>query len=140
MTPPTIEEAKEYAKEIGVSDLEAEKFWYYFDSQDWKRANGLKLSKWRSALQVWKRNIRHDGRQTLQDARGGVFPPREARETVWSLTKRKEALEASMSALAFKSRHEGPMGSEWANAADRAKYIELREAVKKINQQIAGIP
>jgi hypothetical protein len=140
MTPPTIEEAKEYAKEIGVSDLEAEKFWYYFDSQDWKRANGLKLSKWRSALQVWKRNIRHDGRQTLQDARGGVFPPREARETVWSLTKRKEALEADMARLAYRSRHESPLGNVWEKEADKQEYIRLKKQVAEINQQIAGIP
>jgi hypothetical protein len=32
------------------------------------------------------------------------------------------------------------MGVQWGNAEDRAKYIELREIVKKINQQIAGIP
>jgi hypothetical protein len=123
-----------------VSDLEAEKFWYYFDSQDWKRANGLKLSKWRSALQVWKRNIRQSGPQSLQDARHGVFPPREARETVWSLTKRKEALEADMARLAYRSRHESPLGNVWENEADKQEYIRLKKQVAEINQQIAGIP
>jgi hypothetical protein len=112
MTPPTIEEAKEYAKEIGVPDLEAEKFWYYFDSQDWKRANGLKLSKWRSALQVWKRNIRQDSRQTLQDARREVFNPGES---IWSL---RTALKAHKG----NPNHIGYSGS---TEAQRAEFKEL---------------
>jgi hypothetical protein len=96
-------------------------------------ASWIRAGRWDDDPEEWSRM----GRKGPQQPRGEVFP---ARETVWSLTKRKEALEASMSALAFKSRHEGPMGAEWSSMTDRAKYIELREAVKKINQQIAGIP
>jgi hypothetical protein len=135
MTRPTLEQVVSFGTSIGLPEDECEAWQDYFLSNGYKIAGKAPMKDWQAAVRTWHR--RWKARQGPQQPRGDVFP---ARETVWSLTKRKEALEASMAALAFKSRHEGALGPVWANAQDRSRYIELREAVKKINQQIAGIP
>lgn len=141
MTPPTLEEAKAYAAEIGLPETEAEHFWFYYDSQDWKRANGIRLSKWRSALQVWRLSWSKRSHYSAPPRAGNA--PRndfQPQESVWSLKQRKEALEASMAKLAFKSRHESPMGNVWANDQDRLEYIRQKRQVEAINEQIARTP
>jgi hypothetical protein len=96
-------------------------------------ASWIRAGRWDDDPEEWSRM----GRKGPQQPRGEVFP---ARETVWSLTKRKEALEADMARLAYRSRHESPLGNVWENEADKQEYIRLKKQVAEINQQIAGIP
>ncbi len=50
--PPTIEEVKEYADSIGFKSLDAEKWWFFYDSKNWMVGRN-KMSKWKSAVQTW---------------------------------------------------------------------------------------
>lgn len=50
--PPTIEQAMAYASEIGMSETEAKKMWYFYDSNGW-RVGKNKMKQWKSACAGW---------------------------------------------------------------------------------------
>jgi hypothetical protein len=52
-TPPSIEEVLFQARQIGLSENEAQKFFYYYESQGWF-VGKAKMKVWRSALAGWK--------------------------------------------------------------------------------------
>lgn len=46
---------KAYVAEKGYN-VDAEKFWYYYDSANWIRKGGVKVTKWKSLVATWKNN------------------------------------------------------------------------------------
>ena len=58
--PPTVEQVAEYCGERG-NGIEAEEFCDYYESQGWKKANGLKLVDWHGAVRNWEKKDRKDG-------------------------------------------------------------------------------
>lgn len=48
--PPTLEEAKAYCEEHGYTFVNVENLWNYYESQGWKKANGQRITNWRSAF------------------------------------------------------------------------------------------
>ncbi len=52
---PSIIEVKLQAKQIGLPEREAEKFWYFHDARGWRVGN-KPMKRWKSALQTWKFN------------------------------------------------------------------------------------
>lgn len=54
--PPTLTELTDYAVSNGIiSKEEAERCFYYYDSQSWKKANGQKVSSWKGCVRTWGR-------------------------------------------------------------------------------------
>ena len=51
---PTIEEIKEYAKEINAN-INAEKFFYHYESKGWMIGKN-KMKSWKAAVRTWKLN------------------------------------------------------------------------------------
>lgn len=51
-TPPTVEEVKAVCKERGYI-IDADTFVTYYQSQNWKKANGQPVTDWLSALSYW---------------------------------------------------------------------------------------
>lgn len=51
---PTLEQAKERAKFIGVPETDAEQFWHHFNSTGWVDKNGHTIKNWESKLVTWK--------------------------------------------------------------------------------------
>ena len=51
-TPPTVEEVKAACKERGYI-IDADTFVTYYQSQNWKKANGQPVTDWMSALSYW---------------------------------------------------------------------------------------
>ena len=49
---PTVEEAKAYFAANGLMG-DPEAFWAYYDSQGWRKSNGLPISSWTSAALKW---------------------------------------------------------------------------------------
>jgi len=58
--PPTVEQVAEYCGERG-NGIDAEAFCDYYESQAWKKANGLKLVDWHGAVRNWEKKDRKDG-------------------------------------------------------------------------------
>jgi len=58
--PPTVEQVAEYCGERG-NGMDAEAFCDYYESQGWKKANGLKLVDWHGAIRNWEKKDRKDG-------------------------------------------------------------------------------
>ncbi len=52
-TPPTMEEVKLQAAKIGLSEVEAEKFWSYYASNGW-RVGRNPMKAWHVSLSGWK--------------------------------------------------------------------------------------
>ncbi|MHC4301540.1 MAG: hypothetical protein ACYS7Y_30095 [Planctomycetota bacterium] len=59
-SPPSEEEVAEAMIEKGVKDQfvmrEARKFIGYYEGQDWRKANGQPLTRWKSAIAYWVNN------------------------------------------------------------------------------------
>lgn len=51
---PTLEQAKERAKFVGVPEADAEQFWHHFNSMGWVDKNGHAIKNWESKLMTWK--------------------------------------------------------------------------------------
>ena len=54
--PPSLEEVKAYALEIGAPEKEAVSFFDYFTSVDWVMSGGRKIKDWKSAFRHWMNN------------------------------------------------------------------------------------
>ena len=50
---PSIEEVKEFCQER-KSPIDPEYFWNYYQSQNWKKANGRPLEDWQAAVRQWE--------------------------------------------------------------------------------------
>lgn len=50
--PPTIEEVKQYAIEIGYKTCNPVKWWHFYNSKNWM-VGKVKMTKWRSAVWTW---------------------------------------------------------------------------------------
>ena len=55
--PPTLEFVKIYFDEKGVSAIEAEKFFNYFESNGWLVGGRAKMKDWKAAARNWILNI-----------------------------------------------------------------------------------
>lgn len=55
MITPTMEEVELAASKIGLPSIEAQKFWYFYDSKGW-RVGKHKMVSFNSALSHWKLN------------------------------------------------------------------------------------
>jgi hypothetical protein len=52
-TPPTIPQIKEYLEEKGIYSVDAEKFYYFYESKGWLIGKN-KMKSWQSAIHTWK--------------------------------------------------------------------------------------
>jgi hypothetical protein len=56
--PPTAEEVRAYAKEIGF-DIDAEKFVAHYNASGWKRGKQqTPITNWKGCVQTWRTNER----------------------------------------------------------------------------------
>ena len=62
---PDIAEVVSYASRMGESADEAQRFYDYYNSQGWKKGNGLMIQDWRSAFNSWIRNIPKFGDESI---------------------------------------------------------------------------
>jgi hypothetical protein len=136
MTKPELQDAITYGATIGLPDTEAEWFFDHFTANGWRVGGKTPMHCWKAAMRNWHR--RWKARQSLQDARHGVFATKPTGESVWALTERRKALEADMARLAYRSRHESPLGNVWKNETDRQEYLRLKREVEELNRRIAG--
>lgn len=65
-TPPTIDEIREYAKEIGFTSLDVEYFYTYYQTAGWKKSNGKPILNWKLTVQTWKKNESEKHTQTVK--------------------------------------------------------------------------
>ena len=61
--PPSIEEVTAICVEKGMSEEEAERFYYYYDAQGWVTSTGQKIKRIDSMVNRWLNN----GKQKIKD-------------------------------------------------------------------------
>lgn len=74
---PTLEEVRAYCEERG-NKVDPEAFVAYYDSQNWKKANGQPLTNWKSAVVTWEK--REQERNKAAPAKKNTFTNFEQRE------------------------------------------------------------
>lgn len=68
--PPTPEEVDDFIEMSGYRGFTGEEFCAHYGAQGWRRANGLPMTSWRSAVTAWALERRPGGRR--YDKRGAV--------------------------------------------------------------------
>jgi hypothetical protein len=58
--PPRIQDVKIYFSQKGISDLEADHFFLYYEKKQWKNKNGLFLKSWKNCAWNWIKEILRD--------------------------------------------------------------------------------
>lgn len=73
--PKHLNDVLVYAKEIGLSELEAQKFYDFFTSNGWKVGGRAAMRDWKAALRNWSRN-QNNGSRSVQrpKERAPVYP------------------------------------------------------------------
>ena len=131
---PTIEAIKLQAAKIGLSELEAEKFFDFYESNGW-RVGKNPMKSWSAALSNWKRNAstfnQHSGGSSLAQA--------QPVQTVFGLTKIIEAKQAQADGLKSRWAVETGLETTWSSEKAREDFVALRVQIKKLNQQLAGM-
>ena len=56
-TPPTLELVQHYFKEKNKPDIEAQKFFNYFESNGWKIGGRTPMKNWKAAANNWMLNL-----------------------------------------------------------------------------------
>lgn len=69
LSPPTIEEVRQYVSEKGYH-FDPDAFFAYYASQDWKKGNGQRVSNWRQCCVTWESKRREESkpRDTLPES------------------------------------------------------------------------
>lgn len=62
--PKHLNDVLEYAKQIGLGNGEAQKFFDYFQSNGWKVGGRAAMRDWKASLRNWKRNQKPVGART----------------------------------------------------------------------------
>jgi len=55
LTPPTLDDVRSYVKEKGYT-FDPDYFHAHYESQDWRKGNGQKLSSWKAACVTFQKN------------------------------------------------------------------------------------
>lgn len=73
---PTLEEVKSYfSGKLPDWEMQAETFFYHFDSLGWKNANGARIERWDSRANLWiTEKIMQNGNRTSKSNDGGNIP------------------------------------------------------------------
>lgn len=73
---PTLEEVKNYfSGKLPDWEMQAETFFYHFDSLGWKNANGARIERWDSRANLWiTEKIMQNGNRTSKSNDGGHIP------------------------------------------------------------------
>ena len=67
-SPPTIEEVRAYCAEKGYTNVDPERFCYFYESKGWMVGKN-KMKNWRSAVSNWSKD-RENGNQRTETYRG----------------------------------------------------------------------
>jgi hypothetical protein len=55
MKKPTVDELKDYARELGYNDFDAEQFFDYYEACGWTVGRGKPMRSWKAAVRNWRR-------------------------------------------------------------------------------------
>ena len=59
---PTVEEVREYCKSRG-NRVDPQQFWSYYESQKWKKKNGLPLTDWKAGVRYWETTMKKEAKK-----------------------------------------------------------------------------
>lgn len=71
LSPPTIQELKDYALQIGYDYFDPETFLAYYSANDWKTSNGNPVTDWRKLVDLWKAREKDHGNKAPSP--GSIF-------------------------------------------------------------------
>lgn len=121
LIPPTLEEIKALAKSIDLPEIEAEAFFWHYQSNGWK-VGKVAMKCWKSALQGWR--IRWQQRSGDKGDRSGAGER-------WMMNKEYERILDRMKAIrASYAEHQ-----TW-DAKDRAEWQRLKSRKEELMKKL----
>lgn len=72
--PPTVDEVKQYIKEINYTDIDPSKWWNFYESKGWMIGKN-KMKNWRSAVATW-----HNDKELGQPVQKNTWVEKKERE------------------------------------------------------------
>ena len=71
LPPPTLEEVRSYCDGNGLRKCDPGIFFAYYESQGWKKPNGLRVTNWQALAQLWDEKDRNKEAAELVKKRTG---------------------------------------------------------------------
>ena len=135
--PTSYEAARAETGTVGVDAETAGKAWLKACCRGWRDAKDVPLRcSWAQYLALEATYTRErQARQTAEKPQGG---PAAAQESVFALTKRKEALQERRAELRRRGT-ETSDGFRYANQQDRDESAKIKAAIAEIEQKLRGV-
>jgi hypothetical protein len=124
---PSIEAIKLQAAKIGLSDLEAEKFFNYYESNGW-RVGKNPMKSWPGAMANWKLNAYSAQKNGTAVTTPSVFNLKTVMEQKQKLADQLRNEHSTTDALS----------TTWDDPAYREQYRALRGEIKELQTKLAG--
>ena len=125
--PKTFDSVAEYADQQGLSTAEARAFWDYYDSQGWRKANGMPVLNWKSLLNQWKRRGETMGKQ---ETNGKPV-------SVWSLREQQKSIEADINQIKLRTSTDWRTGNPcYSDDNDEDDLKKLRAKLKEVKRKV----
>jgi len=77
--PPTLEDVRNYVFE-NKYNVDAEKFWKYFDAGSWHDSTGKPVRNWKQKLITWANKDNNNGSDSYKEALKNYIPPEKTPE------------------------------------------------------------
>ena len=126
---PSLETVKAKAGMIGCKPEWAEEFFDHYDTQGWKKANGLPLTNWATALKRWAEKNRN-GKAEGKPSNGKASTSSQA----YVLDQREKGLKDELANLQ-KYRGETATDTIWDHPKYKARWFEAKRELKQIAEQ-----
>jgi hypothetical protein len=127
-TPPTLEQVKIESLKISLPEIEADKFYSYFESNGWM-VGRVKMKSWTAALNNWR--LRQHQGQTKSEA--------SHKRTVYDLKNIIEANQKIADQIKRSNSYEVATGRKWHSELARGKYRSIIEHIKELNEELASL-
>ena len=128
-TKPTMEEVHLAAAKIGLSELEAAKFFSHYEANGW-RVGKNPMKSWSYALSGWKMRLPE---MNDSNSAAGPKPP-----SVFEMKTVLEAKEKAVQTLKNQHATETALGMEWDSDESMLRYKKLRVEIKQLAEKLAG--
>lgn len=135
MKKPTLQELEAQCAKTGLPKSEAQDFMNYFESIGWVIGKSRHpMVSWTHALANWKRN-----QERWFGPKSPIAGAQKPIPSVFNLKTIIEAKEAQAKALKDAHCVDGPLTNEWSPISKRAEFAALRQEIKALRAQLAGL-
>lgn len=130
--PNTVEEAIARASMIGMQEQDARDWYRDCDACGWLRGDGTPFDNWVRQMCIHRDKL---AERRSKDRHSAPADSAKAK-SVYELAKIIELKEDRCKNLKCKAYNEGNLGGTWTNEKMRLEYVQIRQEIKALKEQI----